>query len=427
MKHVFGKRNRIAILFRKIEAKCYKILGSVIGLFAKSSQSGNVSILVFPEFVSNEEFANCINKFAWSFPEDSGIEIECHFDEEKVNKEIEFDGFLKNQKKYFFGNKNIKLISSQLDWKSLKNATTIAVHKKRSRYSLKLLPFLWKVRIVDENYYALSEGNFWKFGYYDLLSGGEKEFYQKISSDNFRQFVEANKHKKEAYVFLTGPSFSSYPKFKFSVNSYKIVCNTIIKDTEFLDYIGGPDVITFADPVFHFSSCNYAHKFREMVIKTVNKFDCYIAVPAATVPLLIGNYPEIKSRIIGLRRSEKISFPSSDAMFVKPSGSIITFIMLPLATSLAEKVYILGADGRGKSENYFWKHNNKVQLENLKESVFTTHPSFFRDRDYADHYKEHCDYLEEVIKKGENEGTNYYSLTESFIPALKDRYIGRVK
>jgi hypothetical protein len=157
-------------------------------------------------------------------------------------------------------------------------------------------------------------------------------------------------------------------------------------------------------------------------MNTIEKYGSFIAVPASTVPLMLGNYPQLKDKIIGLRSSQTIAFPTEANLAVKPSGSIITFIMLPLATSLAEEIYVLGADGRGTNENYFWKHNEKVQLEELMESVFVTHPSFFRDRDYADHYQQHCDYIEELITRGEAEGKRYYSLTESFIPALKSRH-----
>jgi hypothetical protein len=195
-------------------------------------------------------------------------------------------------------------------------------------------------------------------------------------------------------------------------------------DTEFLEYVGGADIIAFADPVFHFSSNSYACEFRRLVLNTVEKYGSYIAVPQSTVPLLVGNYPQLKSKIIGLRRSKKAVFPTENNLSVKPSGSIITFIMISLASSLAKEIYILGADGRGKNESYFWKHNEKVQLTELIESVFRSHPSFFRDRDYEDQYEEHCSYIEEIIINGELElNRKYYSLTESFIPALKNRYL----
>ena len=59
-----------------------------------------------------------------------------------------------------------------------------------------------------------------------------------------------------------------------------------------------------------------------------------------------------------------------------------------------------------------------VQFYDLVNSVFQTYSSFFRDRDYKDYYKEHCRFLENLIEFVEKHN-KYYSLTPSFIPALK--------
>lgn len=262
-----------------------------------------------------------------------------------------------------------------------------------------------------------------KFGFYNMLDKNEKAWYRSLSAANFRRFSLENADKKAAYIFVTGPSYNNYRKFSYEENSLKIVCNTIVKDEEFLDFIGGPDIIAFADPAFHFSTNLYAREFRELVMKNVKKYNSFILVPQATVPLMVLNYPEIKNNIIGLSRSGRMTIPSDEDLSSKPTGSIITFMMIPFASHFAREVYIIGADGRQKKENYFWKHNEKVQLTALMEAVYTTHPSFFRDRNYSNHYQEHCDYFEDLLKYGENKNVKYFSLTDSFIPALKKRTV----
>lgn len=97
--------------------------------------------------------------------------------------------------------------------------------------------------------------------------------------------------------------------------------------------------------------------------------------------------------------------------------------MLPLASSISNKIGIIGADGRKEDEKYFWKHSSSAQYDDKMDGVFTTHPSFFRDRDYVDYYSSHCHFLKELIEYGESKGKSYFSVTPSYIPALKERGI----
>lgn len=419
MKHVYGKRNRFLTYLRGIEAKLYRT--SAMLFKTKQDSSPLKIIFCYPRFNTVEQLSNVLNKLAWAFPEDSKIEVVYSTDSSVDTENINTPDILKEQGIYLNKNSNIKKISITEEKTYLSKSSIIAIHNKKYRYSPDILPYLNKVAIVDPTYYFLTEANFWKFGYYNLLSAKEKEYYRKLSVNNYVSFKEKNKSKTKANLFLTGPSFSRYGEFSLAGDAINIVCNTIIKDTDFLEYIGGPDIIAFADPEFHFSSCNYAHEFRRLVVNTVLKYGSFIAVPLATVPLMLGNYPELKDKIIGLRRSDELVFPNELDLSAKPSGSILTFLMLPLATDLADEIYILGADGRGKKENYFWKHNEKVQMKELMSSVFAMHPSVFRDVSYKDHYAAHCAYMEKMILSGEAIGKKYFSLTESFVPVLQKR------
>jgi hypothetical protein len=421
MDYVYGKRNLLLIKCRKIESYIYKIISKWIKYIKiKSSTTEKSVICCYPAFNNVDEANEIMNRFAWAFPEQSGIKIyftiHNNIDTKSCEKELD------NQCSFLKNNKNVIKVSKSFLKKTIRTSSTIAIHDRKSRYNLRIMPYLDKCKIIDPNYYSLEEGNFWKFGCYDHLSAKERKYYQDISLTNFKSFKLMNSSKNKANIFVTGPSFQNYNKYNYDTNSIKIVCNTIVKDKEFLEYIGGPDIITFADPVFHFSSNKYACEFRRLVLEAVIKYGSYVAVPQATVPTLLGNFPELKNKIIGLRFSSYPVFPSENFLAVKPSGSIITFIMIPLASCMADEIYILGADGRGKKENYFWKHSEKVQLNDLMETVFKTHPSFFRDRDYVDHYDEHCEYIEKLFRIGESEyKRKYYSLTDSNIAAIQNR------
>jgi hypothetical protein len=99
----------------------------------------------------------------------------------------------------------------------------------------------------------------------------------------------------------------------------------------------------------------------------------------------------------------------------------MTLYMLPVASAIAEEVYVIGADGREKNEHYFWKHHETTQYGDLLSSVRDAHPSFFRDRNYNAYYEEHCRTIEELMRYGESHGVRYHSLTPSRIPALANR------
>ena len=105
----------------------------------------------------------------------------------------------------------------------------------------------------------------------------------------------------------------------------------------------------------------------------------------------------------------------------------MTMLMLPVASTVADETYMIGADGRSQGEKYFWKHNPSAQFDDLMDSAFATHPSFFRDRIYSDYYNEHCRYLEGLVAYGETRGKTYYSQTPSLIPTLAKRPAAEVR
>jgi len=420
-KIVYGKRQHFPIFLRKVNHKFFLVVQSLHRrLFSKKLEQTQKALIVYPAVQEKAVLTEILNRLSWTYPNDHKLSVYVPTDL-KVNFNNNLD--LKYQHPYFKNISNIQFIDPQYIDYYTNISEKILVHQKKYQYDLFFTKNFSEVIMIDPFYFSVEESNHMKFGYYNMLNNDEKAWYKSLSEANFEKFRSNKIDKHKAYIFVTGPSYNNYKRFNYEKNSLKIVCNTIVKDEEFLDFIGGPDIIAFADPAFHFSTNLYAKEFRDLVFKNVKKYNSFVLVPQATVPLLILNYPEIKNNIIGLSRSSEITIPSGGNLHTKPTGSIITFMMIPFASCFAKQIYIVGADGRQKKENYFWKHNDKVQLTSLMESVYTTHPSFFRDRNYSSHYREHCDYFEELLKYGESKNINYYSLTNSFIPALQKRTI----
>ncbi len=303
----------------------------------------------------------------------------------------------------------------------LKNIKTSVVLVWDMSVNLDMLKDALNIEMIDKNFFSYFEAEAFEIMYGKYACNQEK--YQEQTRKNFDRFYKKNILKKISFCFTTGPSFSEYESFSFPNNILKIVCNSTIKNDKFIKHINGVDLLVFADPVFHFGASNYAEAFRKDAIKAVEKYDCFVGIPSICVPLMTHYYPQIKHRLIGFEFKDTFNFPTQKSISVKATSNILTLFMLPIASSFAEYIFILGADGRGKKEKYFWQHSKDAQYDKKMESAFLAHPSFFRDTDYEAYYEQHCEVLEELIKYGESLGKKYASITQSYIPALKNRFI----
>jgi FkbM family methyltransferase len=303
------------------------------------------------------------------------------------------------------------------------NESIVLVHNMDSVEDLNFFKNALRVEIIDKEYFSDIEAETLRKLYYKTISPERKREYSEVSRANLMKFKKKNILKKQAFCFTTGPSFDNYQSFNLPKNALKIICNSIVKNLEFIDFIGGVDLITFGDPVFHFGPSSYAEAFREDVLKLIRLSEAYIVIPELNVPLMLLHYPELQDRLIGLGGGENFNFPSSKNFYIKNTANILTLFMLPVASAIADTIFIMGADGRKEEEKYFWQHSVSAQYNSNMEDAFKTHPSFFRDRNYKDYYQEHCKILEDLISYGESLGKVYASVTQSYIPALKERWI----
>ena len=418
----YGKRNYLKITLRKLFYFIFRIYKSFFSFFFLKQQNDIKRISTFPIISDYSQLYDILNRLSWSIPYKKGIKIFVQVDRSINVDNLNYDPKIKGQRLYIKkSNKHIILTHKKI----INSDLFLCINYK----SIQLFnPFyVAKSDIFDKRFYLLTESYLSQKLFNNCHSIIENQNLYNTSLKNFVKLTSEFKDFKDSYCFVTGPSFDSYKSLKFKKNSVKVICNSIVKNTSFLSYINGPDILVFADPVFHFGPSEYSAKFRDAVVEVYRKYKPYIIVPYYCEALLLSHYPQFREKLIGMRiMKSSINFPNKNKFYVNASGNILTLFMLTLASSISNNIFILGADGRNPNENYFWKHSNAVQFEGLMDSVFKTHPSFFRDRSYEDYYKSHCKYLENLIEFGEEQGKKYLSLNKSYIAALNNRFYKNV-
>lgn len=228
-------------------------------------------------------------------------------------------------------------------------------------------------------------------------------------------------------IFASGPSVENYRDFNFR-DSIGIICNSVVMDDELLDQVR-PNILCFGDPIFHFGPSRYAEKFRAKMVSAVKRHDLWVFVPLMYFGLLRLRVPEISDRLIPLphRKDREFNLNLLNDPELKVTSNILTFLLLPIASTLGQRIELLGCDGRPLAENnYFWRFNPKTQINDQMDNIKAVHPAFFAI-DYNDYYQEHCETVAQVIAMGEAAGRSFVSLTPSHIPALSHRFLPTIQ
>lgn len=252
-----------------------------------------------------------------------------------------------------------------------------------------------------------------------FANSSPNEILIEDSHAKFQQLAKEIGHHSVAYLLATGPSIDRFSDFDLS-DGLAVACNTTVLDKELLER-ARPQILTFADPIFHFGCSLYAAEFRQAVREAARSYDFHIVIPIKYYELYTSLEPALASRIIGLPFAQReINLDLLADFETRVTDNIATFTMLPLATTFATHVAFLGFDGRKPEETYFWRHNPRTQLNHLMDNVKSIHPGFF-NLEYQDYYARHCDNLERYVERGEANGNSFYSLRPSAIPALASR------
>lgn len=268
--------------------------------------------------------------------------------------------------------------------------------------------------VVDKDLYFLTEMSYWRVR--------ERLAWPNYPSAelSLRRLREHAPGAKTSFVLATGPSALSVDLGAVDAD-VRIACNSAVQDSDRLQAFR-PTIIAFSDPVFHLGPSRYAAAFRRDLLRAIEICDPLLLCGSDWVSPLLNMLPELEPRLVVLpfRRGGPWRWPTKRDPTVRSTGSVFSNLMLPAAFMLTDHVSVAGADGRQPTENYFWKHGMQYS-DDLMTTVFDAHPAFFRDRDYADYYKQYCQEIEEFVAVAEKAGKTVEPAAPSWIPALRSR------
>lgn len=251
---------------------------------------------------------------------------------------------------------------------------------------------------------------------------------QALVDENRSAFLNSsllNRSYDRSIVLATGPSISDYRRFD-TEGAMVIACNSVIKSRDIMDRVQ-PQILVFADPIFHYGPSVYAATFRHDLEHALARYDFTIVTPMKYYSTLLDTVPSAAGRMIAVpfERDCGVVMDLEREFRTKVTDNILTLLMLPLAYSFSDEVLVLGCDGRPLEDNdYFWKHGGEVQYADKMSSIKQAHPSFF-SMDYDDYYARHLLNTERFVQMADAQGKTFVSGGFSHIPAMKKRALSK--
>ncbi len=247
---------------------------------------------------------------------------------------------------------------------------------------------------------------------------------QKNVTHSFKQ-LENLLHKfpgrnRNVNLFATGPNLEEvFSRLHSIKNGVNIICNSAILHKKLLEHVT-PDILVFADPIFHFGPSTYAESFIKEYKAFIAKFpNCFTVIPLQYSAIFKKHYKNLDNVIF--LPSYVLEVPNlnlSDFFGAKISNNILTYLMFPIATSLGSHITFYGFDGKSEKSGYFWKHNKNAQFSDELPAIQKIHPAFF-NISYDNYYVGHCNLLRKYINYGLEKGFTFEAGTTTYIEPLK--------
>lgn len=412
-----ASKNLLRIKARYLNYQGYNALTRVLPWSEERQRAAD--LVLYPAFDSSAELGDVLNRLGWYFPEGStdGMTITVGVEE---GADASLTSAPDAQARFDTDHLPVETVDPATLRRRGGAADRLLVWDARTRLSNPGLRNSKNVGVVDPAFFSYVELVTWGQVAKDARTGVADR-----SSEVFERLESLATDREDAYLFATGPSLDRAFDHEFPADALSVICNSIVRNEALLEHLD-PDVLTFADPVFHFGPSRYAARFREDAVRAIREYDLVAVVPKRYRGLLVGHHPDLVDHVVGIRSvyDDRFRFPTADRLEVMGTDNIMTKFMLPVASALADRVRIVGADGRKQDESYFWEHSDVGQYDDdLMNTAFETHPAFFRDRVYEDYYEEHVETLTEMIEYGERRGTAYESVTPSYVPCLDERTV----
>lgn len=382
-----------------------------------------MKVVFYPEFNSIEEFNDIYFRAVWHFNhvKDFDVEFLVNSTVAIIKRAIpkSFDSDIARIESDFYKKVNINKSPESFE-QSIESADIVMKWQETEEVN-KFVSKLKNKKIyrVDPSR-VRQEGSFYIQSVFDSSNQLNKQIRE--SKDKFQNLAKKLGEFDSSWVLATGPSVEEYKNYDFD-NSLVIACNSTVLDDELFNKTS-PKILVFADPIFHFGVSRYAAEFRKIVLNRLKTSDINIVIPLKYYSLLTSIFSEYADRIIGIEFDNKIDFNLDLRSFfkVKTTSNILTLLLLPLATTFAKSINVLGCDGRPfENDDYFWGHGKSVQINSEMDNIQEVHPGFFKI-DYNEYYFEHCHILDVMVSKAHKKGISIQHKAPSFIPALRDTF-----
>lgn len=242
-------------------------------------------------------------------------------------------------------------------------------------------------------------------------------YYKELSKQHFRDLLQYCKDFETAIVCGTGPSIQNMgEKYKNLVDkSSVVVCNGFYNmEKELKNVIPKAYIIQDNDLL----TCELRFQM-DQIADYVIRNNVYLCVDFRWVKLCCIRYPLLEEKIIGFERRDYNVFPSENELVYTNSDNVITSMGLPIASSLADRVFILGCDGGN------WSHAYSDDSKESEEALINYKKSFLHP-DYSSSISEYVDKLnsmyQNILEYGESRGKKYSLLAHSAIGELEKRF-----
>jgi len=235
--------------------------------------------------------------------------------------------------------------------------------------------------------------------------------------------------RESCFVFGAGPSLDRAFDYDFDrASSYRIICNSLVGDRKLLGHIK-PDFIVCTDAIL-FGPSLFAGAFRSDLVAYLRENPECTLVTLETYFDHFSRYYQPGSNVCSIPKAttDDIVIDLRKNYVAHPYGSILNRIQLPLASTLSDRVFLLGFDGRdpaGDAEGkqaQKWGYSDDSYYARLRRTIVEAHPHQ-SDVDQHGYSLYNSNNAEHIISLGERAGIEYYSITDSHIPALKKRPI----
>ena len=248
------------------------------------------------------------------------------------------------------------------------------------------------------------------------------------SLGNFKHYLSTIPKYDKAYIIGTGPSLSKAGEIDWS-DGYRIVCNTIVKDSEMWKHVN-PHFIVAGDAIYHFGSNDFALSFIEDLKKRLRESDTYFIYPFYFHPYVKRVLEEFDEKLIPIPTVQRDFIHNSllfDFRIPDDIGNVLNLLLLPLACTLSKKVYLFGFDGRAPNDKLFWSNSSKHTYEDKLGEIIKQHPKFFEhnvpkqgETKYVNNV--HGERLENILSIAEKANWSFVMMHKSWTETLNKRF-----